>query len=235
MDTDSVPQTKFKLYARFVTRIVLFMLIFFGLIFLAAGRLDFWQGWVYFGYSLALTVVILFFYSTKGDLLQERMKPGPGAKWWDKIFYAIYLPLIVVLIVVACLDVGRYHWSPVLPVWVYVTGYVFYTITFSISIWAMHSNKFFSSTVRIQTDRGHTVVRHGPYRYVRHPGYVGAIGMMYCISMVLGSLWGFIPAFLITLLLIIRTFLEDTTLQNELAGYKDYSQSVRYRLFPGIW
>jgi protein-S-isoprenylcysteine O-methyltransferase Ste14 len=99
----------------------------------------------------------------------------------------------------------------------------------------MWTNRFFSSTVRIQTDRGHEVVEGGPYRFMRHPGYVGAILLVTSISLVLGSLWALIPAGVVAVLLIIRTCLEDITLQRELTGYADYARRVRFRLVPGIW
>jgi protein-S-isoprenylcysteine O-methyltransferase Ste14 len=101
--------------------------------------------------------------------------------------------------------------------------------------WAMASNKYFSTCVRIQIDRGHTVATSGPYRYIRHPGYVGYTVSFLGMSLALGSLWAIIPAGLIACLLVVRTALEDRTLQDELPGYKDYAQRVRYRLLPGIW
>jgi protein-S-isoprenylcysteine O-methyltransferase Ste14 len=99
----------------------------------------------------------------------------------------------------------------------------------------MASNRFFSSVVRIQTDRGHTVATGGPYRFVRHPGYVGMMVSALGTTILLGSLWAFIPATLLIGLIIFRTALEDRTLQNELEGYKEYAARVRYRLLPGVW
>jgi len=101
--------------------------------------------------------------------------------------------------------------------------------------WGMVSNKFFSTAVRIQTDRDHTVASGGPYRYVRHPGYVGYITASFATALALGSLWALIPAGLTMCLLVVRTALEDQTLQDELDGYKEYAQQVRYRLLPGVW
>ena len=101
--------------------------------------------------------------------------------------------------------------------------------------WAMLSNRFFSGTVRIQEDRGHTVVADGPYRVVRHPGYVGMIVMFVLPPLVLGSLWALIPAGLAALATVIRTALEDKTLQVELPGYAEYAQRTRYRLLPRVW
>ena len=171
----------------------------------------------------------------KTDLIEERAKPGPGTKWWDKIFLALYLPMYLGVYLIACLDAGRFGWSPPLPIAVYILGYLVLFLAHYLVMWAMWTNMFFSSTVRIQTDRGHTVVQDGPYRFMRHPGYVGAIVMPACFSLVLGSLWGLIPSGVIAILLIIRTYLEDVTLQRELPGYAEYAGNVKYRLVPRIW
>jgi protein-S-isoprenylcysteine O-methyltransferase Ste14 len=101
--------------------------------------------------------------------------------------------------------------------------------------WAMFSNTFFSSAVRIQQERGHAVCNTGPYRFVRHPGYVGAILQSLVMPLMLNSLWAFIPAGLAVLLMVVRTALEDKTLQEELQGYTEYAHRVRYRLLPGVW
>ena len=110
-----------------------------------------------------------------------------------------------------------------------VLGYVV------IGVWSMAANAFFSMIVSIQKDRGHTVVTDGPYRYVRHPGYAGSILFTIATPLVLGSLWAFIPCGLAAALFVVRTALEDRTLQEELPGYKEYAQQTRYRLLPGIW
>ncbi|HEY6073427.1 MAG TPA: isoprenylcysteine carboxylmethyltransferase family protein, partial [Anaerolineales bacterium] len=102
-------------------------------------------------------------------------------------------------------------------------------------VWAMVSNAFFVATVRIQTDRQQTVSSGGPYRYVRHPGYLGALLLHLGVPFMLNSLWALIPAILIALVLIVRTAMEDQTLHAELPGYKEYAQRVRYRLLPGVW
>jgi protein-S-isoprenylcysteine O-methyltransferase Ste14 len=101
--------------------------------------------------------------------------------------------------------------------------------------WAMRSNPFFSSTVRIQQERGHQVVSAGPYRWMRHPGYVGVVFHYLAMPLVFGSLWAYLPVALLFVITVIRTALEDRTLQSELPGYREYAQSVRYRLLPGVW
>jgi protein-S-isoprenylcysteine O-methyltransferase Ste14 len=106
---------------------------------------------------------------------------------------------------------------------------------YSFSSWALIVNRFFSGTVRIQTERGHHVVTDGPYRIVRHPGYAGGLLGFVMIPFLLDSLWALIPTFLLTVVLVVRTALEDATLQKELPGYAEYAQRTRYRLIPGVW
>jgi protein-S-isoprenylcysteine O-methyltransferase Ste14 len=101
--------------------------------------------------------------------------------------------------------------------------------------WALSSNAFFVATVRIQADRGQTVVSGGPYRYVRHPGYLGSILLHLGVPFLLGSLWALIPGFVAVLVMVVRTALEDRTLRAELSGYEEYAERVRYRLLPGVW
>ncbi len=167
--------------------------------------------------------------------MQERLKPGPGVKWWDKIFFAVHIPLILSVSLLGALDAGRFHWSPLLPIVLYPAMFVLILLGYSIVYWAMWTNDFFSSRVRIQTDRGQYVVTNGPYRFVRHPGYVGAIIFLPASALLLGSIYALIPVAIDIFLLIIRTYLEDRTLQKELPGYTDYVKKVRFRLIPCIW
>ena len=106
---------------------------------------------------------------------------------------------------------------------------------FSWGSYALWENRFFSGTVRIQTERGHTVVSSGPYRIMRHPGYFGSLVSFLVSPLILDSLWAFVPAIILIMTLIIRTRLEDQVLQNELEGYSEYAKKVHYRLIPGIW
>ena len=134
----------------------------------------------------------------------------------------------------AGLDV-RFGWTRELSVAWHSAGAVVLAVGLGLSAWAMIANAYFSTAVRIQSDRGHTVCRTGPYRFVRHPGYVGFILQSLGTPFLLGSLWTLVPGITATVLMIIRTSLEDRTLQAELPGYRDFVQEVRYRLVPGIW
>ncbi|MFB3897759.1 MAG: isoprenylcysteine carboxylmethyltransferase family protein [bacterium] len=221
-----------------VIRILASLLIFFMLIFGSAGRLDYWQGWIYYSIYLGFIGIFLYKYITDTafkDLVKERMKPGPGTKWWDKIFYIMYIPFSMITIFLSVLDAGRFDWALKVPISIYIISCILYILSIGFVSWAMWTNRFFSSMVRIQTDRGHQVIQTGPYQYLRHPGYAGAIVWWLTTPLVLGSILGCIPTSIIILGFIIRTVLEDRTLQKELPGYQEYTQKVKYRLFPKIW
>ncbi|MDO9547139.1 MAG: isoprenylcysteine carboxylmethyltransferase family protein [Pelolinea sp.] len=209
-----------------------------GLLFLSAGRWNWWEGWVYLIYTagnLIISRVVLIYKFP--ETAQERMDAGKkeNVKKWDKYLVpivAVSMPMAAWLI--AGLDV-RFGWSPALPDSVQIAAFVVSAAGSLFSTWAMFANPFFSSHVRIQTDRGHTVTRSGPYQFVRHPGYAGGIICWIGAAVFFGSYWMAIPVFLTIIALIVRTALEDRTLQEELPGYREYTQEVRYRLFPGIW
>jgi protein-S-isoprenylcysteine O-methyltransferase Ste14 len=129
----------------------------------------------------------------------------------------------------------RYGWTGGFPVAVQIASWVVCALSYGLLIWAMASNTFFSQVVRIQIDRGHTVSTQGPYRYVRHPGYIGMIFFKLGMAILLTSWWALAASGLCVLIILLRTALEDKTLQNELIGYKNYTREVRYRLLPGVW
>jgi protein-S-isoprenylcysteine O-methyltransferase Ste14 len=138
------------------------------------------------------------------------------------------------LVIAAGLD-HRYGWSPAFPLWLNIIGFILIAVGYAFGVWAFIENRFFSSVVRIQTERGHVVCDTGPYRIVRHPGYAGNILPLLGIVLALGSVWTVIPAVVALVIAIVRTALEDRTLQEELPGYREYAHRVRYRLFPGIY
>lgn len=234
MSTDESRNEK-KMYIKAIVRGIFALLMIIVVILILAGRIDYWQGWIFGIFSVATVLIQSILFAGKTDLAKERLKPGPGTKWWDKIFWALYVPTYFAIIVVASLDAGRFQWSVQFPLLVYVISYIFHVFSHFMNLWSMWTNRFFSSTVRIQMDRGQEVVQDGPYRFVRHPGYVGGILMGTTTSLVLGSVWGLIPAAFMVVQLVVRTYLEDTTLQKELPGYTDYAKKVRHRLIPGVW
>ncbi len=221
-----------KTVAKIVVRGIAFPLIMMAGVFLAAGRLSYWQGWAY-GAALLLTLAVnLFLLRHKDDLIEERLSPGQGTKWWDTVYFSITTPLYLISLALAALDVGRFHWSPSLPIWAYVLSWAIYALGNGIHFWAKATNKWFATVVRIQTDRGQVVCDTGPYRFVRHPGYTGGILFTVAIPLVLGSLVAVIPQAIAAALLVARTYLEDKTLQAELPGYAEYAKRVRFRLLP---
>jgi protein-S-isoprenylcysteine O-methyltransferase Ste14 len=181
---------------------------------------------------LALTLIV---FRRNTDLLKERQQPGEGAKRWDRVLLSVYIVTAMAIFVVAGLDVGRFHWSAAMPLRLQVIGLAIFVISFAFDIWAVAVNNFYSRVVRIQQDRGHHVITDGPYRFVRHPSYVGSIVSWVCTALALGSWWTLLPAVLVVLVFVVRTALEDQTLHNELEGYAEYARRVRYRLLPGVW
>ena len=158
-----------------------------------------------------------------------------GAKAWDKVLAPLMaLSLGYPLVIVAGLD-HRYSWSSLFPLWLGLFGFILIFLGYAFAGWAFVENRFFSSVVRVQTDRGHVVCDSGPYRILRHPGYAGNVLALIGIVFALNSLWTLIPATVALLITLVRTGLEDRTLQEELPGYLDYARRVRYRLIPWVY
>ena len=209
-----------------------------AILFLSAGRLDWVWGWVFLGLLAAVLIShVLILVPINPELLAERSRGirQEGAKGWDKwvATFAAGMGTLPTWIV-AALDV-RFEWSASLPLALHIGGLVGSVLGWALFMWAMGANAFFSEAVRIQEERGHTVVTDGPYRYVRHPGYVGAILALLAIPLLLGSLWALIPAGIAAIGYVVRTALEDKMLREELDGYTEYAQQTRYRLLPTIW
>ena len=224
-----------RLSGKIIIRFALGLVFTFVLVFVPAGRLDYGQGWLYFGLTVASLVATYITLRHHHDLVQERLKAGPGIKSWDRVYWVLSTPLWFIMVIIAALDAGRYGWGPKVPTSVVVAGAVFYALGQGLFLWAKAVNSFFSPVVRIQTERGQTVCREGPYRFVRHPGYLSGIIFGPAGPLVLGSFWALIPAVLAAVLLAVRTALEDKTLQAELPGYIDYTRQVRFKLIPGVW
>jgi protein-S-isoprenylcysteine O-methyltransferase Ste14 len=213
-------------------QVLLTYLVLAAILFLSSGDLAWVWAWAYLGVGLGILIVNVLI--LPAELIAERGQPRDNVKRWDKVLTSIAgLPTLAVPIV-AGLD-QRYEWSSQLVPAIHLIGLAFFALGQGLFSWAMASNKYFSTAVRIQMDRGHTVATSGPYRYVRHPGYTGFIVSFLGMALALGSVWAIIPAGFIACLLVVRTALEDRTLQDELSGYKDYAQRVHYRLLPGIW
>lgn len=221
---------------RWLIREILGSLFTAAILFGTAGRLDWVMGWVVVGVYLVWTAATaLTVIPTNPEMLLERTRPKEGTKKWDMALLGIVGVAEIAKYVVAGLD-QRWGWSPQMPLALQFAAVVVAVLAYDvILVWAMAANAFFAQTVRIQEERGHTVATGGPYRYVRHPGYVGSILAQIATPLILGSVWAFIPAGLMALLFVVRTALEDKTLLEELDGYKEYAAKVRYRLLPGVW
>jgi protein-S-isoprenylcysteine O-methyltransferase Ste14 len=219
---------------RRIVQVLVSILLIGVLLFLSAGRLDWLWGWLFLAGWLLLMLPSAVVMSRFPDLINERGRRAENIKGWDKVLMGIYSLLLFATPVVAGLDAVRFGWSA-MPLALHVIGVVFSIPAMIMPLWAMSANAYLSTMVRIQDDRGQQVVTTGPYRYVRHPMYVGTVFFGLCIPLFLGSWWAFIPCGLIVVIFIIRTALEDRTLREELPGYAEYAQRVRYRLLPGIW
>lgn len=195
----------------------------------------YWQGILYSILTVLVLLVTFLSIADNLELMNERLKPGKGVESWDKIYWALTTPLFFVTIFFSALDSGRLKLSPDLPIYLYVIASLIYIIGNLIFAWARRTNNYFSSVVRIQKDRGQIVCQDGPYKYIRHPGYFGGLLYTSVTPLLLGSLWALIPTIMTIILMIIRTWLEDKTLEDELEGYKEYTIKVRYRLIPFIW
>jgi protein-S-isoprenylcysteine O-methyltransferase Ste14 len=228
-------QVSRALLLRALLSLGIFLLLLGVALFLPAGTLRWAKGWLFLLVFLALTILaVVYLWRTNPDIFVARSRIQPGTKTWDKVLLAILLPSFAALFVVAGFDAGRGHWSR-MPLGLVVLGYVLLTAGFLLSIWAERVNKFAEPGVRIQRERGQTVIDTGPYALVRHPLYLGGLLMCAGIPLTLGSFWALIPAAVGTVVIIVRTVLEDRMLHDELPGYQDYTRRVPYRLLPRIW
>ncbi len=219
-------------------RLVVVYLLIPLILLICGGDLGWWQAWFYSTLFLAAAI--------GGRMWAEQRHPGltaerqniehiQNAKAWDKVLAPLMaLSVGFPMVIVAGLD-HRYNWSPEFPLWLIVMGLIWISLGYAFAAWALAENRFFSSVVRIQRDRGHVVCDSGPYRFVRHPGYAGNMLALFGIVLALGSAWTLIPTVVALIITMIRTVLEDRTLQEELPGYRDYARRMRYRLIPGIY
>ena len=210
--------------------IAIMALVCAAILFGAAGRLDIFEFWCWLAELTAICVATILF--IEPDLVRERMRPAgqrPSLGYWlSTLLFAADLA-------VAGLDRGRYHWSDSVPPWLRAVSLLLFVIGWLPVIWAMRVNRFFSSAVRIQFDRGQRVISDGPYRFVRHPGYTAALVIIVVNGLALGSWLAAAIGWLGIPILLWRTAMEDRMLHTELPGYADYAERVKYRLLPGVW
>jgi protein-S-isoprenylcysteine O-methyltransferase Ste14 len=200
-------------------------------LFASAGRWDLPWFWAYLGGFGASAVIGLLLVDP--SLVRERLRPGPGGE--DHAAALIVVPVWLAQHVVAGLDVGRHHWTDTVPPMLQAIALAGIAVAMAVTIWAMAVNRFFSSVIRIQTDRGHHLVTSGPYAYVRHPAYAVAPFLLVGGGLALGSWLAAAMGLLMVLPLLRRTAREDRILRERLEGYAAYAARVRYRLLPGVW
>jgi protein-S-isoprenylcysteine O-methyltransferase Ste14 len=204
-------------------------------LFWSAGRIDWWAAWAAIGvWAAFFTATDILLIRINPELIRERLKPPKDAKGWDRAIMSIFRLTTLARYILAGLD-QRYGWTVGFPVAAQAAGLVVCVLSYALLAWAMTTNAYFSQLVRIQSERGQVVVMHGPYRFVRHPAYVGMIVFELAMAILLASWPALAASGFGAMLLVLRTALEDRTLQAELPGYVEYAQRVRYRLVPGVW
>jgi protein-S-isoprenylcysteine O-methyltransferase Ste14 len=202
------------------------------ILFVSAGRIYWIYAWLLIAASLLVVLANAFIFPS--ELISERGRKKENVEKWDKVITGIISVAWIALYLVSGLDIC-FGWSPELALWVHITALITFLLGNAFVSWAMIANNYFSTAVRIQYDRGQTVSSGGPYRYIRHPGYLGMSIYLLSTPIILGSFWGLVPAIITIILFVVRTSLEDNTLKNKLEGYKEFAERVKFRLIPGIW
>ena len=211
-------------------------LLWTSLLFISSWNIYILRFWIFIIINLIYLIIsTVILYKVNRELINQRGSIKSDAKLWDQFLMRIHnIILIFALPIIIGLDIGRFQWS-YLNYYYMIPGYLLYISSNILLIWAMAVNRHFEATVRIQKDRGHKVIASGPYRIIRHPGYLSGIIWTVGLPMILGSVYGFIPSVAAIVVIVIRTRMEDRTLLSELEGYIEYSKKVKYRLIPGIW
>jgi len=222
---------------RLVLRTFLTTVFLLLYIFLPAGTINWPEAWLFLGMYIFFIIGTMIWLKRKHpDLLRERMnaRKKDNVKGWDRHLMRVFSLMGQLMFIICGLDAVRLGWSH-MPLYLKAAGFIMLLFPFYLICRVMAVNSYLSEMVRIQDDRGHRVCKDGPYRFVRHPMYVGIIVMFVSVPLALGSFYALVPAFLGIVIIIIRTKLEDLTLLRELEGYPQYAAEVKYRLFPGIW
>lgn len=224
-----------RLIVRYAVREVMGLAVMGAALFWAAGRVGWWQAWAVLAVMaawIAVTAYVILRFNP--GLLAERLGPRQGAQAWDTAIMSLLGLVQLARYIVAGLD-QRYGWSGGFEVSAQAAALAFSALGYALVVWATASNAWFSQIVRLQPERGQVVASGGPYRFVRHPAYAGALVYEIAVAVVLGSWWALALSGVAVVLLLIRTALEDRLLRAELPGYAGYAQSVRWRLLPGVW
>lgn len=211
------------------------VLLFAGLVFLGAWKAAYWQGFLYLALALAGVTLSHILVPAGSTITVDRAREAQAGRDWDRRLLGAYFLVNIVTFLTAGMDSGRFRWTGDVPVGVTVAGAILMVLGQALFAVAKRENAFFSSTVRIQAERGHQVCDTGLYRFVRHPGYLGMLMSQLAFPLVMNSYWAFVPAGIGAGLLVVRTVLEDRFLVEELPGYADYSNRTRRKLIPGLF
>jgi len=223
--------------AKLIGRSIVWTALQAALLFAAAGTLRWPAGWIFLAEMTGLGLAVgLWLAQHDPALLAERMAAGFQAaqKTWDKVFMGTLFVVWAGWLVLMALDAARFRWSQV-PLWLQVVGAVLIALCMWMFFLTFRENSYAAPVVKIQAERGHQVVSTGPYAYVRHPMYAGALLLFVGIPLLLGSWYGLAGALVLTALLVVRIVMEERTLADELPGYRAYAARLRWRLVPGIW
>jgi protein-S-isoprenylcysteine O-methyltransferase Ste14 len=218
--------------------LVLSLLLVPALLFISAGTLNWAIAWVYVALLLLASIGSrLIVFKRNPDTLRERARftTAEGTESWDRSLVLISGLLGPIAIAIIAGLGQRFEWSTIVPKAGQYLAAAVIAGGYGLGAWAMVVNRFFSAVARIQQDRGQVVVKEGPYRIMRHPGYAGSLLATLALPIMLDAPWAFIPAVGSAVALIIRTSLEDRLLREELPGYETYVKETRYRLIPGLW
>jgi protein-S-isoprenylcysteine O-methyltransferase Ste14 len=229
-----IMESENKIRLEFVVKSLAGVVLTALLLFLPAGMLAWPWAWAYL--VIDMLVIGLTALLVDPELIAERnQRRHADQKAWDRALFGAFGLIIGLLIPLLAGFNVRYDWQPSISSTVQVGALIVYILGWGIHLWSMIANRFFSQVVRIQTDRQQQVVSSGPYRWLRHPGYLGGILLTVSGPLMLGSFWATLAGLVGGVLLIVRTALEDRDLRAELGGYIEYAKRVRWRLLPGIW
>ena len=226
--------TSFRVIGGALIQLVVTLAVMGVVLFWPAGTLAWPAGWWFAAAFLVCTLIaVVIIWRVNPEIFAARSRIQPGTQWWDYFFIALIIGGFLLVLPVAALDF-RFGWSA-MPGWLMGLGVVLFVVGYAGSIWPVAVNRHFEPGVRIQADRGQTVIDTGPYAIVRHPGYSAAVIMIVGMALMLGSYWALLPAVVAIVGTAVRTVLEERTLNAGLAGYADYTQRVKYRWVPGVW
>jgi protein-S-isoprenylcysteine O-methyltransferase Ste14 len=231
------PQVRRALVRKSVRSTVTSLLIIGTVLFGTAGRLDWPEAWILMGLVLATSLAGGFWLARHDPALLSERLSSPiqrDQKLWDKVWMVAMLVVSIAWLIVMGLDAGRYRWS-VVPLAFKGAGLALIGLGYYLIWLTLKTNSYAAPVVKVQKSRGHLVVTSGPYAYVRHPMYAGALLFITGVPLLLGSWWGLAAGVVLLLILAIRAVFEERTLTVELEGYADYAARTRYRLVPYLW